>query len=73
MDGPAALLNHSCEQFNAQWRFDERGDGGDASFQVEVLRPVKASEEITVHYGDAYWEWVEEHLGIECQCDQCGV
>ena len=68
--GSAALLNHSCEQVNAEWRFDERGDG-DASFQVELLRPVMAGEEITVHYGDMYWEWVEEHLGIECQCDKC--
>ena len=34
----------------------------------KVLRPVKAGEEITVHYGDAYWEWVEEHLGFACMC-----
>ena len=50
MDGPAALLNHLCEQFNAEWKFDERASGGAGAFQVEMLHPVKEGEEITVHY-----------------------
>ena len=69
MDGPAALLNHSCKAFNAEWRFDQRSTG--SAFQVEVLRKVKAGEEITVHYGDAFWEWVEKNFGTECQCESC--
>jgi len=63
MGGPAGLLNHS-------WRFDERSGNG-STFYVEIVCKFKAGEEITVHYGDAYWKWVEGRFGISCHCDSC--
>ena len=69
LDGPVSLLNHSCENYNAQYRFDIRDPHG--CFAVEVLEDVGENEEITVHYGDEFWGWAKERFGLQCICDTC--
>ena len=60
------------DSFDAEWRFDEHSGDGSA-FHEKVLHEVRAGEEITVHYGDAYWKWVERRFGITGQCDSCHI
>ncbi len=69
LDGPVAIVNHSCERYNAQWLLDERDAQG--FFHIELLRDVDAGEEITVHYGDFFWPWAERRFGITCSCETC--
>jgi hypothetical protein len=63
--GPASLLNHACESFNAEYEFDERGV--DDEFFVNFTRDVNAGEEILVHYGDEFWKGIQ----LKCLCVEC--
>ncbi|TFK73982.1 hypothetical protein BDN72DRAFT_118579 [Pluteus cervinus] len=58
--GPARFVNHDCENNCELFR-----EGRYITFRV--LRPIAIGEEITAHYGDAYFGKKNRH----CLCESC--
>jgi SET domain-containing protein len=58
------FVNHSCQPNSHFERFDWLGK----QRIVLVSRGIEAGEEVTVDYGDTYWQ----NLDKECKCGQPG-
>lgn len=57
------FVNHSCQ---ANLMFEMMRVGGEMRIFLVVVTEIEAGEELTVHYGRNYWEW----LGLKCQCGE---
>lgn len=58
--GPARFLNHECKNANAKLQ-----PLGRAGMEVIAVRDIQVGEEITVSYGDHYFD------DDECRCKTC--
>ena len=70
MSGPASLLNHSCQHYNAELCFDDAYKPV-GEIRLRLLKCVVPGEEICIHYGDSFWKHAQETLGLQCQCQSC--
>jgi len=64
IDGPpevniAGYINHSCEP-NAE------ADTHDGHILISAMRPIAAEEEITIDYGDEYFDEFIKPVGCRC-------
>ena len=68
LGGPAKLLNHACESYNAEYCFEGRGSSGE--FFIQLTREIKRGEEVLVHYGPEFWS---NNSKEQCLCRDCNT
>lgn len=65
----ARWINHSCDP-NTEAEIEE-GDDGQDHVNIYCVRPIKKGEEVTIDYGDEYFdEFIRPH-GCQCGSPKC--
>ena len=70
MTGPASLLNHSCDHYNAELCFDDDWKPV-GEIRIRLVKCLRPGEEICINYGTSFWKNAKNTLQRQCKCRSC--